>query len=104
MLLALGVGMALPAIPVLARSFEVGFGLAIGILSMLGDLAESLIKRDSGRKDASQLVPGFGGVLDVVEGALQHVAGGLVPAGSLVFAAGSSARHLVACSGLPHAS
>ena len=28
MILALGVGMALPAVPVLARSFDVGFGLA----------------------------------------------------------------------------
>ena len=34
---------------------------------MLGDLAESLIKRDCRQKDASQVVPGFGGVLDVVD-------------------------------------
>ena len=34
---------------------------------MLGDLAESLIKRDCQRKDASLTVPGFGGVLDVVD-------------------------------------
>ena len=32
-----------------------------------GDLAESLIKRDCRHKDASQVVPGFGGVLDVVD-------------------------------------
>ena len=31
------------------------------------DLAESLIKRDCQQKDASQVVPGFGGVLDVVD-------------------------------------
>jgi phosphatidate cytidylyltransferase len=34
---------------------------------MLGDLGESLIKRDCRQKDASQAVPGFGGILDVVD-------------------------------------
>jgi phosphatidate cytidylyltransferase len=34
---------------------------------MLGDLAESLVKRDCQSKDASHVVPGFGGVLDVVD-------------------------------------
>jgi len=43
------------------------FGLTVGTAGMLGDLAESLIKRDCQRKDASQVVPGFGGVLDVVD-------------------------------------
>src|SRR5205823_11647324 len=43
------------------------FGLSVGVMGMLGDLAESLIKRDCERKDASQIVPGFGGVLDVVD-------------------------------------
>jgi phosphatidate cytidylyltransferase len=43
------------------------FGAVLGIAGLLGDLAESLIKRDCGRKDASQVVPGFGGVLDVVD-------------------------------------
>jgi phosphatidate cytidylyltransferase len=42
-------------------------GLSVGAAGMLGDLAESLMKRDSGQKDASQVVPGFGGVLDVVD-------------------------------------
>jgi phosphatidate cytidylyltransferase len=46
---------------------EVGFGITVGIAGMLGDLAESLIKRDCQRKDASQVVPGFGGVLDVID-------------------------------------
>jgi phosphatidate cytidylyltransferase len=44
-----------------------GFGLVVGGIGALGDLAESLIKRDCRRKDASQAVPGFGGVLDVVD-------------------------------------
>jgi len=45
----------------------VGFGLTVGLTGMLGDLAESLIKRDCERKDASEIVPGFGGILDVVD-------------------------------------
>jgi phosphatidate cytidylyltransferase len=47
-----------------------GFGLAVGLAGVFGDLAESLIKRDCARKDASQTVPGFGGVLDVVDSVL----------------------------------
>jgi phosphatidate cytidylyltransferase len=45
----------------------IGFGVVVGLVGILGDLAESLIKRDCQRKDASQVVPGFGGVLDVVD-------------------------------------
>jgi len=47
-----------------------GFGLTVGLAGVLGDLAESLVKRDCRQKDASQLVPGFGGVLDVVDSIL----------------------------------
>jgi phosphatidate cytidylyltransferase len=45
----------------------VGFGLSVGLVGLLGDLAESLVKRDCRTKDASQVMPGFGGVLDVVD-------------------------------------
>jgi phosphatidate cytidylyltransferase len=51
-------------------ALEVGFGLSLGIAGMLGDLAESLVKRECQQKDASQAVPGFGGVLDVVDAIL----------------------------------
>ena len=47
--------------------WEIGFGLTVGLAGMLGDLAESLVKRDCQTKDASTAVPGFGGVLDVVD-------------------------------------
>jgi len=45
-------------------------GSIIAVVSQLGDLAESLIKRDSQVKDASASVPGFGGVLDVIDSIL----------------------------------
>ncbi len=47
-----------------------GFGLTVGLAGVLGDLAESMIKRDCRRKDASDTVPGFGGVLDVIDSIL----------------------------------
>jgi phosphatidate cytidylyltransferase len=46
---------------------EIIFGVLVGAAGMLGDLAESLLKRDCQQKDASQALPGFGGVLDVVD-------------------------------------
>lgn len=45
----------------------VAFGVVVGFVGVLGDLAESLIKRDGQIKDASQTVPGFGGLLDVFD-------------------------------------
>lgn len=43
------------------------FGLTVGLAGVFGDLAESMLKRDSGVKDAAQSIPGFGGVLDVID-------------------------------------
>lgn len=46
------------------------FAVAFAFIGQLGDLAESLIKRDAERKDASANVPGFGGLLDVIDSPL----------------------------------
>ncbi|MBP3557551.1 MAG: phosphatidate cytidylyltransferase [Thermoguttaceae bacterium] len=46
------------------------YGLAVGLAGMLGDLAESLIKRDVMRKDSGTNVPGFGGFLDIYDSLL----------------------------------
>jgi phosphatidate cytidylyltransferase len=48
----------------------IAFGLVVGLAGVLGDLAESLIKRDCQTKDASKSIPGFGGVLDVIDSVL----------------------------------
>jgi phosphatidate cytidylyltransferase len=56
--------------PVLDAWRWIAHGLLLAVVSMLGDLAESLLKRDLGSKDASQRLPGMGGVLDVVDSLL----------------------------------
>ena len=48
----------------------IAFGLLVGAAGMVGDLAESLLKRDAGVKDSSTWLPGFGGVLDILDSLL----------------------------------
>ena len=65
---------AVIAAPLLGRPIGHGFSLALGVFlgvaGQLGDLAESLLKRDCQVKDAGVLMPGLGGVLDVIDSLL----------------------------------
>jgi phosphatidate cytidylyltransferase len=47
-----------------------GYAVTVTLAGTLGDLAESLMKRDMGRKDSSNWMPGFGGVLDLLDSVL----------------------------------
>jgi phosphatidate cytidylyltransferase len=45
-------------------------GLLLGIFSVAGDLCASLLKRDAAVKDSGHMLPGLGGVLDIVDSPL----------------------------------
>lgn len=57
-------------VPTLSWGAAIGYGVVVGSAAQLGDLMESMIKRDCERKDASEALPGFGGVLDVLDSLL----------------------------------
>jgi phosphatidate cytidylyltransferase len=46
------------------------YGVLLAVAGLIGDLAESLLKRDAGQKDSSKWLPGMGGVLDILDSLL----------------------------------
>jgi len=46
------------------------FGAVMAVVGQLSDLVESMLKRDARQKDSSNRVPGFGGILDVIDSPL----------------------------------
>jgi phosphatidate cytidylyltransferase len=62
----------------LAQEFEIQISLAatavfaavVGVVGQAADMCESALKRDAGVKDAGRLLPGFGGILDVLDSPL----------------------------------
>lgn len=46
------------------------FGVVMAVVGQLSDLSESMLKRDAQQKDSSNRVPGFGGILDVIDSPL----------------------------------
>jgi phosphatidate cytidylyltransferase len=46
------------------------FGIIVALTGQLGDLLESMFKRDGGIKDSARLVPEFGGFLDIIDSPL----------------------------------
>ena len=60
----------LPAEPQIPMWIAMLMGFVIGLCGQVGDLVMSLMKRDAGLKDSSELLPGLGGMMDVLDSPL----------------------------------
>lgn len=60
----------LPTLPAFTWMHGAAIGAALAVLGQLGDLSASVLKRDASMKDSGRVLPGFGGVLDVLDSLL----------------------------------
>jgi phosphatidate cytidylyltransferase len=71
LLASLGMWKLMPLhLPGLSLTHAVVLGLMLGFAAVIGDLAESIVKRSTGVKDSGNLLPGIGGALDLVDSLL----------------------------------
>jgi len=69
LMIAVGLN-AMPGMRVMSFCQIIPFGLLVGASGIIGDLIESIIKRDMAVKDSSCAIPAFGGLLDILDSLL----------------------------------
>ncbi len=59
-----------PHVPAISFADSIILGLLLPLVSVVGDLAESVVKRDASIKDSGRTIPGIGGALDLIDSIL----------------------------------